>query len=109
MFGKQPVLAALVIAFAASGCATHKINYKNPTVASTGTTHTEKQAFFLWGLVGGNEIDLQRLCPTGVAGIESKSSGGDAVLTWVTGGLYSPMSVEVHCAAGTPVAAGGVQ
>jgi hypothetical protein len=63
---------------------------------------------FLWGLVGGKEIDLQQMCPNGVAGIDSKSSGVDSILTYLTGGLYSPMSVDVHCAGGA-VATGGAQ
>ena len=103
------VMVALSVALATSACATHKIHYKNPTVASKGETKSAKQSFFLWGLVGGSEIDLAQLCPSGVAGIDSKSSGGDEILTWLTGGLYSPMSVDVHCAAGGAVATGGAQ
>ena len=107
------VMVALTVALATSACATHKIHYKNPTVATKGETKGEsksvKQSFFLWGLVGGSEIDLAQLCPSGVAGIDSKSSGGDEILTWLTGGLYSPMSVDVHCAAGGAVATGGAQ
>jgi hypothetical protein len=104
----QTLLAALALALAATACATHKINYKNPAVAS-GQTHSAKQSFFLWGLAGGDEVDLQKMCPTGIAGIESKSSAGDAILHWLTGGLYSPMSVDVTCAAGSPIATGGDQ
>ena len=98
----------LMVALATSACATHNIHYKNPTVAQSGETKSAKQSFFLWGLVGGKEIDLQQMCPNGVAGIDSKSSGVDAILHWVTGGLYSPMSVDVHCAGGA-VATGGAR
>ena len=104
----KTVMIMLAIALAAPACATHQIHYKNPTAGQTGQTKSAKQSFFLWGLVGGKEIDLQQLCPSGVAGIDSKSSGGDAILTWLTGGIYSPMSVDVHCAGGA-VAAGGSQ
>jgi Bor protein len=98
----------LAVALATTACATHKIHYKNPTVATSGQTKSAKQSFFLWGLVGGKEIDLQQMCPNGVAGIDSKSSGVDSILTYLTGGLYSPMSVDVHCAGGA-VATGGAQ
>jgi hypothetical protein len=104
----KTLMIMLTVALTTSACATHNIHYKNPTVAQAGETKSAKQSFFLWGLVGGKEIDLQQLCPSGVAGIDSKSSGGDAVMTWLTGGLYSPMSVDVHCAGGA-VAAGGAQ
>ncbi|MDQ3369891.1 MAG: Bor family protein, partial [Myxococcota bacterium] len=69
--------------------------------------HTAKQSFFLWGLIGGAEVDLVKLCPTGVAGIQSRSSGVDSILHYVTGGLYSPMSVDVQCAGGA--VAGGAR
>lgn len=104
----KTAMILLTLAIATSGCASHHIHYKNPTVATSGETKSAKQSFFLWGLVGGNEIDLQQMCPSGVAGIDSRSSGGDAILTALTGGLYSPMSVDVHCAGGA-VAAGGAQ
>ena len=104
----KTVMIMLTIALAAPGCATHQIHYKNPTAPQSGETKSAKQSFFLWGLVGGKEIDLQQMCPNGVAGIDSKSSGVDSILTYLTGGLYSPMSVDVHCAGGA-VATGGAQ
>lgn len=102
-------VVGLGLALAATGCATHTINYKNPTAQGGGATQSAKQSFFLWGLVGGSDVDLNRMCPTGVSQIQSKRSFGDGFLTVLTGGLYSPMSVNVDCAAGGPVATGGVQ
>ncbi len=102
-------LVALGVAFAATGCATHTINYKNPTAQSGGPTQSVKQSFFLWGLVGGSEVDLDRVCPTGVSQIQSRTGVGDQIFTWITGGIYSPMSVDVSCAAGGAVAKGGAQ
>ena len=101
------ILLSLALATSA-GCASHHIHYKNPTASSSGETKSAKQSFFLWGLVGGKEVDLQQMCPNGVAGIDSRSSGGDAIMTALTGGIYSPMSVDVHCAGGA-VATGGAQ
>jgi hypothetical protein len=100
MFATKTLLATLGLALALSACATHKINYTNPQTAPGGATHDATQSFFLWGLVGGDEIDLPRLCPTGVSRIQSKSGAMDGLLTVITGGLYSPMSVEVQCAGG---------
>jgi hypothetical protein len=108
MFGNRHFCAAIGLALALSACATHKINYTNPAVAAGGQTHETRQSFYLWGLVGGDQVDLAKLCPTGVSSIESKTGVGDQVFTMLTGGLYSPMSVAVQCAAGS-VAAGGAQ
>ena len=99
MSGKL-MISGVLLAMALSACASHTIKYSTGKAAG-GPVHQEKEAFFLWGLAGGNDIDLERLCPTGVAQIESRKGAGDAIMTWLTGGLYSPMSVEVQCAGGS--------
>jgi len=104
----KKLIPVLAIALATSACVSHKINYRNPTVPAAGETKSAKQSFYLWGLVGGSEIDLQQMCPNGVAAIESKTGVGDQIFTALTGGLYSPMSVNVTCGSGA-VAAGGAQ
>ena len=105
---KQVLLVGLGLALTASACATHKISYKNPSAQATGPVHEEKQAFFLWGLAGGSDVDLAKLCPRGVASIESKKSAGDNILHWLTARLYSPMTVAMQCAAST-VTSGGAR
>ena len=98
MFGKT-VLVTIVTAIALSGCATHKINYTNPQT-TPGAVSKHKQSFYLWGLVGGKEVDLAKACPAGVHAINSQSTPVDGILTGLTGGLYSPLTVQVTCAAG---------
>jgi hypothetical protein len=95
-------LAALAMTVAlSSACATHAIKYSNPkAAAASGTVHEVNQAFFLWGLAGGDEIDLDRMCPAGVRRIESRHSAGDQFLSLITVGIYSPMSVDVECTGG---------
>lgn len=105
----QMALVVLGLAVAATGCATHTINYKNPTAQVGGPSQSAKQSFFLWGLVGGKEVNLDQMCPAGVAQIKSQTSVGDQIFSILTGGIYSPMSVDVQCAAGGAVAKGGAQ
>jgi len=100
MSGSKTICVCVGLMIALSACATHRINYSNPQATAGGATHDTSQAFYLWGLVGGDEVDLVRLCPAGVAKISSKTSALDGLLTLLTGGLYSPMSVEVQCAGG---------
>lgn len=97
----QRITLSLVIlsALAVSACAAHRVQFRNPA-ATPGQVHSERQAFYLWGLAGGEEVDLERLCPQGVAAIATEASVGDQVFTWFTGGLYSPRSVQVTCAGG---------
>ena len=104
----KTAMIMISLALATSACASHHIHYKNPQATQVAETKSAKQSFFLWGLVGGKEVDLQQMCPSGVAGIDSRTSGVDSIMAALTAGIYSPMSVEVHCAAGT-VATGGAQ
>ena len=104
----KTAMLMISLALATSACASHHIHYKNPNATQVGETKNAKQSFFLWGLVGGSEVNLQQMCPSGVAGIDSRSSGMDSIMAALTAGIYSPMSVEVHCSAAS-VAAGGAQ
>src|SRR5262245_37984527 len=108
MSGKRNQVAAIGLALALSACTTHQIHYSNPTAAAGGAAHKERQSFFLWGLVGGAPVDLTRVCPNGVAAIDSMASFGDQLFALATAGIYSPMSVNVQCAGG-PVAQGGAR
>ena len=67
-----------------------------------GQVHTVKQKYFINGLVGGDEaINLDKLCPNGVAWFQSRMEFMDACLTGCTGSIYSPRTVEVKCAGGS--------
>ena len=57
--------------------------------------------FFIYGLVGTEEVDLRSLCPSGVSSIHQKAGFGDICLSTVTAGIYTPRTVEITCAAGT--------
>ena len=50
--------AAVAAMLCATACTSYKINYRNPA-ATPGATHEKNQGFFLWGLAGGSEIDLE--------------------------------------------------
>lgn len=96
---KKTTRSSMLLALGATSllaCTTYQMKYKDPS-AQRGARHEVKQKFFLWGHVGGEEVDLARLCPQGVAEISSESSFVDGLLFGLTGGLYAPLSVEVYC------------
>jgi hypothetical protein len=91
--------AALVLALAgATGC--YKVQYQTGRPGG-GPTHEKKVSHFLWGAAGGGEVDLERLCPQGVATVAEQKTFVDQLLSGFTGFLYSPTSVRVECAGGT--------
>ena len=96
---RMAVVAAVALSMA--GCSTYRIGYRDATVAPGGQTHEVSQNFFLWGLAGGDQVALDRLCSNGVASIDSERSFVDGVLSVITAGLYTPMTVRVQCTSGT--------
>lgn len=87
----KPLLLAVLLG------ACHKVTYVNPQVPRGGAVHDETGRFFLFGIAGTKNIDAYRMCPTGVARVQSRSSFGDLFLTALTIGLYTPRSYSIEC------------
>lgn len=89
---------------ASTGC--YSVGLVTRSVAP-GETHHKWMHGFIYGLVG-SEVDTESMCGTrGVARVDTYMSLGNMVLAALTWGLYSPMSLDVTCAAGAPAAAPG--
>ncbi|MEL7833309.1 Bor/Iss family lipoprotein [Fodinibius sp. N2] len=54
---------------------------------------------FLFGLVYPNEIDVSDKCTNGVAEVDTKLSFLNMLVSNITFGIYTPMNIEVRCAA----------
>lgn len=90
------VLSALMIV-SSSGC------YKNTYTTGQpmgGSIHTLKATYFIAGLVGDASVDLDQLCPGGVAWFQNRMEPVDWVLGTVTCAIYTPLTIEVRCASG---------
>jgi hypothetical protein len=96
MWAKVLLCAALMTGAAAC----NKVTYQNPGTMPSGQTVSEKGWFFLWGLVGEKEIWANKMCPGGVAQIQSKESFLDLLIGGITGGLVAPRSYDIECGAG---------
>jgi hypothetical protein len=66
----------------------------SPTVVDKPWQHS-----FIGGLVPPPELNVREQCPNGVAKVETVHSFVNQVASFVTSGIYSPMSVKVTCAA----------
>ncbi|HAG53044.1 MAG TPA: lipoprotein bor [Alphaproteobacteria bacterium] len=55
--------------------------------------------FFLWGIGQTSKVDVARICKSrnNVSKVESRMSGGQAVVTLLTFGIYTPMTSTVYC------------
>ena len=64
-------------------------------------TQDHTASFFLWGLVGNPEFNLQHLCPTGVSEIAEEMTPGNWFVGCITCGVYVPITVHIRCASGS--------
>lgn len=56
---------------------------------------------FLFGLVPAEEINTATQCPQGVARVETQMTFPNALVSYVTLGIYTPRAVTITCASGT--------
>lgn len=83
-----------------TGCYT--ISYKGDR-AGAGAEKSEWNNYFLWGLVGEANVDLQQVCPGGVSSWKSQQTFVQGLIGIVTLGIYIPRSVIAQCAGGSAV------
>jgi hypothetical protein len=79
--------SALLLACALTGCGGVTVR----TDAPAGAPETFKVERYLWGLIGG-EVDVG---PVAIACVEVDDTLLDKLVTWVSGGLYCPMTAKV--------------
>lgn len=92
------LLILLLAAFALPGCYRTTFAYNDRVQAQV---IEESRNFWLFGLIGPDApYRADRLCPSGVASVETYASFGNLCLGTITVGIYSPRTVRVACAAG---------
>jgi hypothetical protein len=86
------LLWVLALAVSLAGC--HHVAFR--TRLPRGDEVREKTVdYWLFGIVGQHEVDLDAMCPSGVAGWRAESVAWVDILTL---GIYSPRRVVVECA-----------
>lgn len=93
--GVALVLVTLVVM--ASGCYHAVVQTGRP---ESGVHFEKKWAHgFVGGLVPPDVVDVTQQCPNGVARVETQLSFMNQLVTAITVGIYSPMKIDVYCAA----------
>jgi hypothetical protein len=81
-----------------AGC--HRVTFVRDANAVAGEQHEEWTDFFLFGLVGKEQVTVEEFCPGGNASVVR--TGGNVATGLVGGltlGIYTPRKVYVTCAA----------
>jgi hypothetical protein len=89
--------AAVVVAFALTGCYHAVINTGRPE--STDVISIKWANGFVYGLVPPPVVETAARCTNGVAKVETQHSFLNVLAHVVTFGLYTPMQIDVTCAA----------
>ena len=89
--------AAVVAAFALTGCYHAVINTGRPE--STDVISIKWANGFIFGLVPPPVVETASRCTNGVAKVETQHSFHNMLAQFVTFSLYTPMQIDVTCAA----------
>ncbi|HEY0022487.1 MAG TPA: Bor family protein [Longimicrobium sp.] len=93
------VLSTLALSVAAAGCYHASIDTgltPNGVVVENEWAHS-----FIGGLVPPSTVETAAQCPNGVARVETQHSFLNLLANFLTGGIYSPMTITVQCAGAT--------
>lgn len=94
----RKMLSLAIVLIASTGC--YHATVETGLAPSPQTIEKPWAHGFLWGLVPPSTLETAQKCPNGAAKVETQISflnqlaGG-----FLTGGIYSPMSIKVTCAA----------
>jgi len=89
--------AAVVAAFALTGCYHAVIQTGRPE--STDVISVKWANGFVWGLVPPPMMETASRCTNGVAKVETQHSFLNGLAAAVTFGIYTPIQIDVTCAA----------
>lgn len=95
----RKVACVAALALCASGCASYNTRMSTGLPAG-GEVKEQGASFYVYGLVGENNLDLAQVCPGGVSSVQTRMTAGDKFFTFITLGIYSPMTMVVECAGG---------
>jgi hypothetical protein len=82
-----------------SSCATQSFDVNPPVAPMNQATLEESQPFFVYGVGQSSYIDAAEVCggAANVARIETEQNALDSVLSFLTGGIYTPRTARVYC------------
>lgn len=91
---------ALAVLLGLSGC--YKATFYQNPYAAPGAHHESWTAFFIFGLVGSQRIDVREFCgPDELAEVRTGGNFATGLVSALTIGIYTPRKVYVTCAART--------
>jgi len=91
------LMLLVVLALLASGC--YHATVETGLAPSAQTLEEKWASGWVYGLVPPSTVETMERCPSGVARVETQLSFANQLVSFLTAGIYTPMSIEVTCAA----------
>lgn len=96
----KPLLKILMTAVLVGSIGCYSHTYVNPSVTPEFTpSYSRWHNHWLLGLITStSEVDLEKVCPQGVARVEDTHTFVNGLLRALIGIVYSPTTVNIYCA-----------
>ncbi|MEQ8329293.1 MAG: Bor family protein [Longimicrobiales bacterium] len=92
-------LGALLLLLSAAGCYKHTVHSGQGAPAGP-VVYDHWEHFWIGGLIGDTRLDLRQLCASEDATVRIRQTFLNGLVTGLTGGIYTPTTVEVRCRTG---------
>lgn len=93
--GMRPLRLALVLVALTLLGACHRVAYQS-RLPRGGEVKEQQLNYWFWGLSGKHEVDLDALCPAGVASYRSEATAF-GLWNFLTLGIFTPRTLYVEC------------
>lgn len=94
---KQLLMGLFIIA-TLTGCSTMTVQPQQTAKRVNPPTFEETYAFFFWGLVGEERVDVKAVCgDKKPVQMQTQATFTDGLFSAVTLGIYSPHTAKVWC------------
>ena len=90
------IVVALVAILSVAGCFQHTVDVGGGA-RHAPVVYDHWEHFWLAGLIGHVRVDVERMCPSGQATIETRQSFLNGLVAGLTSGIYTPTTVRVRC------------
>lgn len=95
---KRLLILSLTTTLFLGGCSTVTVTPSGKAKTSISPTYEESKSFYLFGLIGEQEVDVTKYCQgQEPQQMQTQSTFLDSFLGIITIGIYSPRTLKVWC------------
>jgi len=90
-------MLVFTLALASAACFRHSYTVGNGGDTSGEANYSAWHSHWIAGLIGEDDVDIKKICPSGNATIKDSHSFLNSIVGALIGIIYYPTTVEVYC------------